>query len=478
MKNNAVKDMTFGSPPKLILGFFVPMVFGLLFQQLYNMVDTIIVGKYLGVGALASVGSTGSINFMVIGFCIGVCNGFAIPIAQKFGEKNFVQLKKFAANAAWLAIGFSLAMTLAVCLLCRQILTWMNTPEDIMDGAYRYIFVIFLGIPATYLYNMVSGVIRSLGDSRTPLYFLILSSLLNVALDLFTIVGLGMGVDGAAWATVLSQAASGIACLAYMKKRFEILRMTKEEAAFDWQMAKILCGIGIPMGLQYSITAIGSIILQVAVNGLGSLSVAAMTAATKIGMFFCCPFDALGSTMATYGGQNIGAKKLDRIGEGLKAAIWMGTAYSLLALAVLYGFGGKSALLFLDSGEREILGMVRQYLQVNATFYIPLVLVNVVRFLIQGMGYSKRAVLAGVCEMAARAVVGFLLVPYFGYPAVCYASPCAWIAADLFLIPSYLSIMRRLYQKQGISPSKAGLLEKLEHLLHKNKRKKRVRFGA
>lgn len=318
MKNNAVKDMTFGSPPKLILGFFVPMVFGLLFQQLYNMVDTIIVGKYLGVGALASVGSTGSINFMVIGFCIGVCNGFAIPIAQKFGEKNFVQLKKFAANAAWLAIGFSLAMTLAVCLLCRQILTWMNTPEDIMDGAYRYIFVIFLGIPATYLYNMVSGVIRSLGDSRTPLYFLILSSLLNVALDLFTIVGLGMGVDGAAWATVLSQAASGIACLAYMKKRFEILRMTKEEAAFDWQMAKILCGIGIPMGLQYSITAIGSIILQVAVNGLGSLSVAAMTAATKIGMFFCCPFDALGSTMATYGGQNIGAKKTGPDRRGFK----------------------------------------------------------------------------------------------------------------------------------------------------------------
>ncbi len=450
MENRVVKDMTSGSPIKLILGFFVPMVFGLLFQQLYNMVDTIIVGKYLGVNALAAVGSTGSINFMIIGFCIGVCNGFAIPVAQKFGEKNFEQLRRFAANGAWLAAGFAAVITAVVCMLCRKFLLWMNTPQDIMEGAYSYIFVIFMGIPATFLYNMASGIIRSLGDSRTPLAFLIMSSVLNVVLDWFTIVVLKMGVAGAAWATVVSQAVSGIACFVFMVKRFEILHMTREEAVPDRNLMRILCGIGIPMGLQYSITAIGSMVLQVAVNGLGSMSVAAMTAATKIGMFFCCPFDALGSTMATYGGQNMGARKLERIGEGLTAAVFMGAAYSLMALVVLCCLGDRIALLFLDSDQAEILGQVKQYLQINAMFYIPLVLVNVVRFLIQGMGYSKRAVLAGVCEMTARAGVGCLLVPYFGYTAVCFASPCAWIAADLFLVPSYLMIMKRLCKEHGV----------------------------
>lgn len=444
MEKSVTRDMTSGSPAKLILGFFVPMVFGLLFQQLYNMVDTIIVGKYLGVQALASVGSTGSVNFMIIGFCMGVCNGFAIPVAQKFGERNYSLLRRFAANGAWLSIIFSLLMTVIVCVLCRRILVWMNTPSDIIDGAYAYIFVIFLGIPATYLYNMVSGIIRSLGDSRTPLIFLIMSSALNVGLDLFFIIVLKMGVAGAAWATVVAQAVSGICCLAFMAKRFEILRMTREEAAPDKGIMIALCNMGIPMGLQYSITAIGSIIVQMAVNGLGSMAVAAVTAGSKISMFFCCPFDALGSTMATYGGQNIGARRLDRIGEGLKAAVLMGAAYSVVALVVLIFYGDVISLLFLDADQVEILYQVRQFLVINASFFFPLVLVNTVRFLIQGMGYSKLAVLAGVCEMAARSVAGFCLVPFFGYLAVCFASPLAWIAADVFLVWSYLAIMKKL----------------------------------
>ena len=217
MTDKTMKDMTVGSPMKLILGFLLPMLFGLLFQQLYNMIDTIIVGKYLGVNALASVGSTGSINFMIVGFCMGTCSGFAIPVAQKFGEKNDAMMRKYVANSGWLAAGFAVVMTVAVCVLCRQILVRMRTPEDIIDGAYAYIFVIFLGIPAIYLYNMLSGIIRSMGDSTTPLYFLLLSSLMNVALDLFTIVVLRMGVAGAAWATIISQGVSGILCLLYMK---------------------------------------------------------------------------------------------------------------------------------------------------------------------------------------------------------------------------------------------------------------------
>lgn len=448
MSKSAAKDMTAGSPTRLLLGFFFPMLFGMLFQQFYSMVDTIIVGKYLGVQALAAVGSTGSINFMIIGFCMGVCNGFAIPVAQKFGEKNFGLLRKFTANGAWLAIAFALVMTVVVCVLCRPILVWMRTPEDIIDGAYAYIFVIFLGIPATYLYNMVSGIIRSLGDSRTPLVFLIISSILNIALDLYMIIVLKMGVAGAAWATVIAQAVSGVCCLIFMMKRFEILHMTREEAQPDRAILWHLFNMGVPMGLQYSITAIGSVILQAAVNVLGSAAVAAMTAGTKIGMFFCCPFDAMGSTMATYGGQNIGARKLDRISAGMKVTVWMGLAYSLIALVVLGFFGRTIGLLFVDADQTEILGQVHQFLVINAAFYFPLALVNIVRFMIQGMGYSKLAVLAGVCEMAARSVVGFT-VPLFGYTAACIASPMAWIAADAFLIPSYLMIMKKLRKTMG-----------------------------
>lgn len=449
MAGNAEKDMTQGSPVKLIVGFFIPMLCGLLFQQLYNMADTIIVGKCLGVTALAAVGSTGSINFMIIGFCLGVCSGFAIPVAQKFGEKNEPALRRFVANSAWLSVIFSVVMTAAVCLLCYDILELMQTPADIIDGAYKYIFVVFLGIPATYLYNLLSCTMRSLGDSTTPLVFLVFSSVLNVALDFFTILVLHMGVEGAAWATITAQAVSGLLCLFYMKRKFVILKMSREEWKPDRHYMKILCNMGIPMGLQYSITAIGSVILQTAVNSLGSMAVAAVTAGTKISMFFCCPFDALGATMATYGGQNVGAKKLDRIHQGVKIGSILGCIYSALALGVLWIFGDAITYLFVDSSEAEIIANTRSFLIANGVLFIPLVFVNVIRFMIQGLGYSKLAVIAGVCEMTARSVVGFCFVPVFGYGAVCFANPVAWIAADLFLIPAYFYVMKSLERLFG-----------------------------
>ena len=444
MAKGATKDMTEGPPLKLILGFFIPMLFGLLFQQLYNMADTIIVGKFLGVKALAAVGSTGSINFMIIGFCLGVFSGFAIPVAQKFGEKNMKALRRFVANSGWLAAIFAVVMTFAVCIFCRDILVLMQTPEDIIEGAYSYIFVIFLGIPATYLYNLLSCTIRSLGDSTTPLIFLVFSSVVNVLLDLFTILVLDMGVAGAGWATITAQAVSGILCLIYMRRKFTILKMDEEEWKPDRHYMKILCNMGIPMGLQYSITAIGSVILQTSVNSLGSMAVASVTAGSKISMFFCCPFDALGSTMATYGGQNVGARKLDRIDKGLKAGTLIGCIYAVAAFAVLLFMGQWVALMFVDPGETEILKNTQLFLIANSLFFIPLLGVNVVRFMIQGLGYPRLAILAGVCEMAARSFVGFCLVPLFGYLAVCIANPVAWIAADLFLIPAYRYVMKSL----------------------------------
>ncbi len=444
MNKQEVKDLTTGKPLQLIFGFAFPMLLGLLFQQFYNMVDTIIVGKCLGVSALAAVGSTGSINFMINGFCIGVCTGFAIPVAQKFGAGDHKSMRQYVANSMWLSAIFAAIMTVIVCALCMNILKWMNTPEDIIQGAYDYIWVIFLGIPVTYLYNLLSGIIRSLGDSKTPVYFLLISSLLNIVLDFYTILGLHMGVAGPAWATVISQGISGILCLFYMIKHFPILKMTAEERKFNTHKAGILLSMGVPMGLQYSITAIGSVVLQTAVNSLGSLAVAAVSTGSKVSTFFGCPFEALGGTMATYAGQNVGARKLERVKDGMITALIIGFIYSAIAFVILYLFGDKIALLFMDSSETAIVEQVHQFLIVNSLFYFGWTMVNVIRFTIQGMGFSVFAILAGVCEMFARAAVGFFIVPIFGFLPVCFGNPAAWIAADIFLIPAFSICMKKM----------------------------------
>lgn len=436
------KDMTKGSPMRLILGFSLPLIFGLLFQQLYSMVDTIIVGHYLGVDALAAVGATGSINFLINGFCIGVCSGFAIPVAQEFGAGNAKRMRRYTANSVWLASAFALVMTVAVVLLCRPILQLMRTPENIIDASYRYIVIIFIGIPVTYLYNMTSSIIRSLGDSRTPVIFLTMAALLNIVLDLLCIIVFKWGVAGAAAATVAAQTVAGICCLLFIRKKFDILHMDKEDWKRERNLMGKLCAMGLPMGLQYSITAIGSVILQSAVNGIGSDAVAAVTAGAKLSLFLTCAYDAMGSTMATYGGQNIGAGKLKRVSEGLRSCVLLGAVYSVFALVVVLLFGRSMLLLFLDSGETAILDNAMRFVTTNVCFYFPLALVNIVRFLIQGMGYSVLAVFAGMFEMIARGIAGFVLVPHFGFAAVGFANPLAWIFADAFLIPAYLYVYK------------------------------------
>ena len=444
MAKSVSKDMTQGPPMKLIVSFFLPLMLGMLFQQFYSMMDTVIVGKFLGVDALASVGSTGSINFMVIGFCMGVCNGFAIPVAQRFGAKDYHHLRKFVANSVWLSVIFSVLVTTVVSLLCRQILLLMRTPANIIDGSYDYIIIIFLGIPVVFLYNMTAAILRSLGDSRTPVVFLVTAAVLNIFLDAFCIVVLHMGVAGAAVATVVSQAIAGFACLIYMRRKFTILKLSADERRWDRDYAAKLCNMGIPMGLQYSITAIGSVILQSAVNGIDSNAVAAVTAGGKVSMLLVCPFDAMGSTMATYGGQNVGAGNLERVDRGLKSCTLLGLIYSLIALGGVFLFGKQLLLLFLDAGETQIIANAYSFIQMNAVFYFPLALVNIVRFLIQGMGFSRLAVFAGAFEMLARALAGFLLVPQFGFSAVRFANPLAWIFADIFLIPAFFYVRKKL----------------------------------
>ncbi|MCI9066692.1 MAG: MATE family efflux transporter, partial [Lachnospiraceae bacterium] len=422
----------------------VPLLFGLVFQQFYSMVDAVIVGHYLGVDSLAAVGATGSVNFLIIGFCMGVCNGFAIPIAQEFGAKHEGELKRFVANSVWLSIVFAVVITITVSLLCRPILQLMRTPANIINGSYDYIIIIFLGIPVVFLYNMTAAILRSLGDSKTPVVFLVLAAVMNIFLDVFCIVILPMGVAGAAVATVVSQAVAGLACLIYMRKKFTILKLSREECRWNRNCVSKLCNMGIPMGLQYSITAIGSVILQSAVNGIDSNAVAAVTAGSKVSMLLVCPFDALGSTMATYGGQNVGAGDLDRVDRGLKDCTKLGFLYSLIALGAVFLFGKQLLLLFLDAEEEQIIANAYYFMRISALFYFPLALVNIVRFLIQGMGFSKLAVFAGAFEMLARGLAGFLLVPVFGFVAVCLASPLAWIFADAFLIPAFFHVRKKM----------------------------------
>ena len=443
-EKSKMKNLTEGSPAKLIIGFAIPMFLGMLFQQFYSMVDTMIVGKFLGLKPLAGVGSTGSLNFMVIGFYIGVCNGFAIPVAQKFGAKDDSALRRFVANATWLCIGFAAVMTIAASVFCRDILLFLRTPQNVFQYAYWYMLIIFLGIPCTFLYNFLAALIRSLGDSRTPVVFLAISSVLNIVLDLVFILVFRWGVIGAALATVLSQGISGVCCLFYVGRTFPILHGSRSEWKVQPRYMVRLCTIGIPMGLQYSITAIGTLVIQAAVNGFGATVMAGVTAAGRLGNFLSCPIEALGQTMAPYVGQNVGAGKLKRVSKGLKAASLMGFCVSAVLLVIVVLFGRRMSVLFLDAGEVEAMGYAYQYMTVTAAGYCLLTLVNTVRFTIQGMGFSGIAILAGVFEMVARTLAGTLLVAVAGYFGICMANTLAWIFADAFLIPAFFLCRRRL----------------------------------
>lgn len=439
------KDLTKGSPMRVILLFAVPLMLGNLFQQFYSLADTIIVGRFVGVNALAAVGATGSVNYLVLGFVIGLCNGFAIPIAQLFGARDHRDLRRHVANAAWVSLALGLVLTAATVVLTRPIMRLMQTPADILDDACVYIGWIFAGIPFIFLYNMVAGIMRALGDSKTPLYFLLLTSGLNIALDLVFVLVFGLGVWGAALATDLSQAVSGVLSLLYLIRRFDVLRFEEKEYRWNKNVCLRLLGIGVPMGLQCSITAIGSVILQSAVNLLGSAAVAAVTAAGKTMMILTGPLESIGTAMATYSGQNLGAARMDRVRKGVGSALIITTIYAAASLVILHFAGTLIMSLFLDvRAEQEIVALARDYLWWNSIFFVELGALIVWRYSIQGLGYSTLAMGAGVGEMAARTAVALLLVPVLGYFGVELANPAAWVAACLVLYPSYRWTLRRL----------------------------------
>lgn len=442
--NTNVNDMTVGSPARGILHFALPLVLGYILQQMYQVIDAAIVGRWIGVGALAAVGASSSINFLVMGFCNGSCAGFAIPVAQAFGGKDYHKMRSYVANAVRIAVAFAAVITLLTCMFCTKILGLVNTPADIFHDAWTFLFLQFLAIPFTMGYNLLSGFIRALGNSKQPFFFLIIASLVNIALDVLLILVIGMGVAGAGVATLLSQAFATLLCWLYIRSKMRLLIPTGEERRYDNKRVSILLNNGVPMGLQFSITGIGIIMLQSANNALGTVCVASFTAAMRIKYLFTCVFENIGVAMATYCGQNIGARKLDRVRRGVKDAIVIMLVYFVLTVLIIYPFADEMMTLFVKSGEQEVIDNAAMFMRIANYFYPALGLLTIFRYSIQGLGYSNLSMMSGVMEMIARCGVSLWLVPALAFKGVCLGDPVAWVFADIFLIPAFLWLYHHL----------------------------------
>lgn len=443
------KSMTEGRPFRLILEFAVPLLIGNLLQQTYNIIDAAIVGRILGTKALAAVGATSSVQFLVLGFCIGACTGFGVPIAKSFGAGKLEDMRDYIFNAMVLAGILAAVLTAACSLLCPWILHILSVPEEIYRNAYQYQLVIFLGIPFTLLYNLLSSILRAVGDSRTPFLFLAVSTVLNIGLDLFCIVVLGWGCAGAAIATVTAQGVSGILCLLFIGKKVTILKPTAVNRVIRSAVVKNLLMMGIPMGLQFSITAIGSMVMQSANNGLGSTYVSAFTAGMRIKQFVMCPYDAIGSAVSVFCGQNLGAGKVRRIRKGILEGLVIGIGYGIVAGLVMIFFGRTLSLLFVSRDAAEVLDAAAKYLRYMGYFFWSLAILNICRMSTQGLGFSGRAIFSGVTEMFARSIVSLGFVSYYGYTAICCADQTAWIAACLYIAPVCCLCVKNLSKVRG-----------------------------
>ena len=435
-------DMTSGRPMKLIIDFTLPIFIGNVFQQFYNMADAVIVGKFVGTKALAAVGSTGTIMFLIYGFVVGMTAGFTVLTAQKFGAGDLPAMRRTVAGASILSLVVGLILTAAFMVLMRPWLTAMNTPSDIFADAYAYIMIISGGILAQMLYNLLASILRALGNSRVPLYFLILSALLNVVLDLVLIIVFHMGAAGAAVATVISQGVSGVLCFVYIVKKVPVLHMSREDWHPTGALLKTQVRIGIPMALQYSITAIGSMMVQSSLNILGSTLVAAFTAAGKIEQVVTQAYVAMGTTMATYGAQNMGAGNVSRIRQGFRASTVIGIVYSFIAAALVMTVGKYMSYLFVSEDVGLIMDSVDVYLRCVGLFFIPLAVVNIYRNGIQGLGYGLLPMMAGVAELVGRGVVAVIAAGQKSYLGVCLASPAAWVLASALLLGMYYYVVK------------------------------------
>lgn len=432
------KDMMIGNPMKIILLFSIPVLLGNLFQQFYNMVDTMIVGQYLGEDALAAVGSTGCIMFLVLGFANGIAQGFGVMVSHAFGAKDFKRLQHYVALSLMLTAIVSAVLSVITVIGSRQLLLWLNTPENIVGLADSYIRVIFGGILCTMAYNVASGILRGIGDSKTPLYFLIFSSALNIVLDIFLIVVVKMGTAGAAYATVISQGVAAVLCFIVMFRKHDILRTSREDYYWDNQGILRMLSIGIPMALNYSITAIGTMILQSAVNVFGSSTVAAFTAASKVSSIATQTFPTLGTAMATYCGQNLGAGKYKRIYQGMRQAFYLCFVAAAIAALICCCAGPFMLKWFISNPSTETMSAAMQYLYAISGFMIPLGWIFIYRNGLQGLDHGFIPMLSGVVELVSRFAVIAVAAKPCGYLGVCFADPAAWLVTGIMLLIAYL----------------------------------------
>ena len=430
------KDMTSGKPIKLIWNFTIPLLIGNLFQQLYNMADTFIVGRTIGVHALASVGSTGSIIFLILGFANGLTAGLAIPLAQRYGAKNYSGVKRSFYVSTLISAVVAILLTIFSMVFCRQILEIMQTPVEIIDGAYDYLMVIFAGIFSSMAFNLLSNIFRSIGDAKTPLYFLVIACIMNIILDVVFIAGFGMGVEGAGYATVLSQIFSAFACILYIWKKIPILRLNSKDFVAKSLDIKEHIRISFPMAFQSSIIAIGAIIIQITLNQLGATAVAAYTAAQKIDQVAILPMMSFGVTMATFVAQNYGAKKYDRIWRGVRDCIKLSLTFAISVGIILNLFSPIFIRAFVGVGHEEVVELGAIYFITNGTMY-SLLLLFIYRYTLQGVGKTFTPTVAGIMELCMRAFAAVVLSNLYGYTGATMANPLAWLGSLIPLMIAY-----------------------------------------
>lgn len=442
-------DMTTGTPWKLILKFVIPVALGNIFQQVYSIVDSIIVGRFVGVEALAAVGVTGPLTFIVLGWVTGITSGFSILISQSYGAGDQKRLRHYVAMSLYLCMALAVLMTAGCLAANRWLLRLMNTPENIMDATALYIGIIYAGLAASIAYNMLSGILRALGDSRTPLYFLIFSSVLNIVLDLLLIRTFHLGVAGAAYATVISQAVSAILCFAFMTKHYRFLAFSREEGKFSWHSFANLMKMGVPMALQFSITGLGVMIVQSALNPFGEIPIAAFSAGSKVmNLVTQQIMIALGVGMATYVGQNWGAGNIHRVRQGVRTGCVLAVIVGVLSMVLITLVGEAFVGLFVTENVQEVTVYAAEYFSIARWFFVPLAMIFVFRNSLQGLGDGFFPMMGGVFELAARAIGVAVLVKPLGFTGIVLTDPCAWLAALIPIVPVYLIRVRKLQGKE------------------------------
>lgn len=440
-------DLTKGNPLKLIIMFTGPLLIGNIFQQLYSVIDTLIVGRTIGVNALAAVGSTGGLNMLIIGFCTGTTAGLSIMTAQRYGAQDYKGVKRSFATSIVISAVITLILTVISVIFARHILVIMKTPASIIVDAQKFITIIFAGIFASMAFNLLSNIIRALGDSRTPLFFLVIGVIVNILFDFIFILGLHMGVEGAGYATVSAQIIAAILCLVYIYRRIPILVLRRKDFKITKKDITDHLKVGLPMGFQSSIIAIGSIVLQIMLNTLGASAVAAYTAAGKIDQLATQVGNSFGIALATYAAQNYGAREYGRISKGVRQTLTVSIIFSLVMGALIIIFGRLLVNLFIGDQQPQVTALAQIYFRFNSSSYFILAILFAIRYTLQGLGQSFIPTLAGIAELFMRIFAGIILVRMLGFTGASMANPLAWIGSCLVLLSSYFKTMQQLKRR-------------------------------